>query len=97
MCPETLNKHPGTGKLWFFKGKFPLHKMNGDFAVKFIRACAFTVVCSLTGEIVFFNIGKINLTNLGWKKFPQLLDQPKHKLSTFLANTVASNQIKDGC
>ena len=34
MCPETLNKHAGTGKMWFFKGKVPLHKMNGDFAAK---------------------------------------------------------------
>ena len=59
------------------KGGFPLSEMNGDFAEKFIWACAFLFVCSLSGEIFLFKIVKMNLTNSRRKNSPQLLDQSK--------------------
>ena len=71
--------------------------MNGDFAVKFIWACAFSFVYSLAGEIFLFKIVKMNLTNLRRKKSPQLFDQSEHKLLTMLSNKFPSNQIEDGC
>ena len=41
--------------------------MNGDFAAKFIWACAFLFVYNLAGEIFLFKIVKMNLTNLRQK------------------------------
>ena len=42
---------------------FPLAKMNGDFAAKFIWACEFLFVYSLAGEFFLFKIIKIDVTN----------------------------------
>ena len=38
-------------------------EMSGDFAEKFIWACAFLFVYSLAGEIFLFKIVKMDLTN----------------------------------
>ena len=46
------------------KGAFPLGEMNGNFAAKFIWACAFLFVYSLAGKIFLFEIVKMNLINL---------------------------------
>ena len=40
------------------KADFHLGEMNGDFAAKFIWACAFLFVYSLAGEIFLFKIVK---------------------------------------
>ena len=80
--------------------RFHLGKMNGNFAAKFIWACAFSFACSLAGKIFLFKIVIINLSNLWWKKSPQLLDQSKHKYTSIFAlstNTFRSDQIKDHC
>ena len=69
--------------------------MNGDFAAKFIWACAFLFVYSLAGEIFLFKIVKMNLTNSRRKKSPQLFDQSEHKLSTMSSNKFPSNQMED--
>ena len=61
------------------KGGFPLGEMNGDFAAKFIWACAFLFVYSLTGKIFLFKIVKMNLINSRREKSPQLSDESKHK------------------
>ena len=82
------------------QGGFPLSEMNGDFAEKFIWACAFLFVYSLAGEIFLFKIVKMNLTNSRRKNSPQLLDQSKHKyilIFDLSANTFHSDQIEDGC
>ena len=71
--------------------------MNGDFAPKFIWACAFLFVYSLAGEIFLFKIVKMNLTNSRRKMLPQFLDQSKHKLSTLSAKKFPSDQVEDGC
>ena len=74
--------------------------MNDDFTAKFIWACAFLFVYSLAGEIFFFKIVKMNLTNSRRKKSPKLLVQSKHnQISTFALspNTFKSDQIEDGC
>ena len=74
--------------------------MNGDFAAKFIWACAFLFVYNLAGEIFLFKIVKMNLTNLLQKKTPHLLEQSKHNyISIFAlsACTFQSDQIEDGC
>ena len=78
-------------------GGFPLGKMIGEFAAKYIWACALTFVYSSTGEIFLFKIVKMNLTNLRRKKSPQLLDQSKHILLALPVNTFSSDQSKDGC
>ena len=59
------------------KGGFPLDEMNGDFAMKFVWACAFLFVYSLASEIFLFKIVKTGLTNSRRKNSPQLLDQSK--------------------
>ena len=74
--------------------------MNGDFAAKFIWACAFLFFYSLAGEIFLFKIVKTYLTNSRRKNSPQLLNQSKHKyISIFAlsAYTIQSDQIEDGC
>ena len=79
---------------------FPLAKMNGDFAAKFIWACTFLFVYSLAGEFFLFKIIKIDVTNSRQKNLPHLLDQSKHNyISIFAlsANTFQSDQIEDGC
>ena len=83
-----------------FKGGFPLGKMSGNFAAKFIWTCAFLFVYSLAGKIFLFKIVKMDLTDSRRKNSPQLFDQSKHKyISIFAlsANTFQSDQIKGGC
>ena len=73
--------------------------MNGDFAAKFIWACAYLFVYSLASEIFLFKIVKMDLTNSRRKTSPQLLDQSKHKYISVLAlsaNTFQSDQVEDG-
>ena len=79
------------------KDGFPLGKMNGDFAAKFIWACAFSLVYSLAGKMFLFKIVKMNLINSRREKSPQLSDQSKHKFSTLSSNKFPSDQIEDGC
>ena len=45
------------------KGRFPLGEMSGDFAAKFIWACAFLFVYSLASEIFLFKIVEMDLAN----------------------------------
>ena len=74
--------------------------MNGDFAAKFIWACAFIFVFNLASEIFLFKIVKMDLTNSRRKNSPQFLDQSKQKyISIFAlsANTFQSDQIAEGC
>ena len=74
--------------------------MSGDFAAKFISACAFLFVYSLAGEIFLLKIVTMDLTNSRQKNSPQLFDQPKRKcISTFAfsANAFQSDQIEGGC
>ena len=74
--------------------------MSGDFAAKFIWACAFLFVYSLAGEIFLLKIVTMDLTNSRQKNSPQLLDQPKHKcisIFAFSANAFQSDQIEGGC
>ena len=74
--------------------------MSGDFAAKFIWACAFLFVYSLAGEIFLFKIVKMDLTNSRRKNSPQLFDQSKRKhISIFflLANKFQLDQVKGGC
>ena len=78
------------------KAGFLLGEVNGDFAAKFVWACTFLFVYSLTGEIFFFKVVKINLTNLLRKNLAQLLDQSKRKLSPLSANKFPSDQMEDG-
>ena len=73
--------------------------MNGEFAAKFIWACAFLFVNTLAGEIFSFKILKINLTNSRRTKSPQLIDQSTRKyipIFALAANTFQSDQIEDG-
>ena len=82
------------------KGRFPLGEMSGDFAAKFILACAFLFVYSLAGEIFLFKIVKMDLSNSRRKNSPQLFDQSKCKyisIFVFSANTFQSDQIEGGC
>ena len=51
--------------------------MSGDFASKFIWACAFLFVYSLAGEIFLFKIVKMDLTNSQQKNSPRLFDKLK--------------------
>ena len=67
------------------KGGFPLSEMSGDFAAKFIWACAFLFVYSLAGEIILFKIVQMDLTNSRRKNSPQLFDQSKRKYISILA------------
>ena len=74
--------------------------MSGDFAAKFIWACAFLFVYSLAGEIFVFEIVKMDLTNSRRKNSPQLFDQSKRKyisMFSFSANTFQSDQIEGEC
>ena len=83
-----------------YKGGFPLGEMNGDFAAKFIWACAFLFVYSLDGEIFLFKKVKMDLTNSRRKNSPQLFDQSKRKyisIFAFSANTFQSDKIEDDC
>ena len=69
--------------------------MNGDFAAKFIWACAFLFVYSLAGEVFLFKIVKTDLTNSRRKNSPQLLDQLKRKyISIFALSANTFQQIK---
>ena len=77
-----------------------LFSFNGDFDAKFIWACAFSPVYSLTGEIFLLKIVKMDLTNLQWKNSPQFLDQSEHKYISIFAlspNTFQSDQAGDRC
>ena len=76
---------------------FPLGERNGDFAAKFIWACAFLFVCSLAGTIFLIKVVKMNVINSRWEKLPQLSVQSKHKFSTLSSNKFPSDQIEDGC
>ena len=70
--------------------------MNGDFAVKFIWACAFLFPYSLAREVFLLKIVKMDLI----RDEKKLLDQSKYKRSSIFAlsaNTFRSYQIKDGC
>ena len=74
--------------------------MSGDFAAKFIWACAFLFVYSLAGEIFVFEIVKMDLTNSRRKNSLQLFDQSKRKyisMFSFSANTFQSDQIEGEC
>ena len=74
--------------------------MSGDFAAKFIWACAFLFVYSLAGEIFLFKIVKMDLTNSWRKNSPQLFDQSKRKhISNFdlLVNKFQLDQVEGGC
>ena len=51
------------------KGGFSLSEMNGDYAAKFIWACAFLLAYSLAGEIFLFKIVKMVLTNRDVKNY----------------------------
>ena len=87
---------------WFqdTKSGFPLGEMSGDFAAKFIWACACLFVYSLAGEIFLFKTVKMDLTNSRRKYSPQLFDQLKRKyisIFAFSANTFQSDQIEGGC
>ena len=87
---------PGQGTL----GEFPLDKMSGNFAAKFMWACAFFFVYSLAGKIFLFKIVEVDLTNSRQKNLPQLFDQSKRKyilIFAFSANTFQSDQIEGGC
>ena len=82
------------------KGRFPLGEMSGDFAAKYIWACAFLFVYSWAGKIFLFKIVKMDLTNSRRKNSPQLFDQPKRKyisIFAFSANTFQPDQIEGGC
>ena len=72
--------------------------MNGEFAAKFIWACAFLFVYTLAGEIFIFKILKINLTNSRRTKSPQLIDQSTRKyipiFAFLLYQQIHFNQIK---
>ena len=57
-----------------FRTPLPLGEINGDFAAKFIWACAFLFVHSLAGKIFLFKIVKMNLINSRREKSPQLSD-----------------------
>ena len=94
----------GTGRrelqIAICKGGFPLGEMNGDFAGKFIWACAFLFVYGLAGKIFLFKIVKTDLTNSRRKNSPQLLDLSKQKYISIFAlsvNTFQSDQVEDGC
>ena len=83
-----------------YKGGFPLGEMSGDFAAKFIWACAFLFVYSLAGEIFLFKIVKMDLTNSRRKNSPQLFDRSKRKyisIFAFSANIFQSDQIEGDC
>ena len=62
----TLNFHTPLPCNSSIKGRFPLHKINGDFTTKFIWAGAFLFVYSLAGKIFLFKIVKMNLINSQW-------------------------------
>ena len=82
------------------KGGFPLGKMSGDFAAKFIWECSFLFAYSLAGEIFHFKIVQMDLTNSRRKNSPQLFDQSKRKyisIFAFSANTFQSDQSNGGC
>ena len=66
--------------------------MHSDYVAKFSWACTFLFVYSLAGEIFHFKIVKMSLTNSRRKTSPQLLDQPKYKLS--LCQQINFHQIK---
>ena len=74
--------------------------MNGDFAAKFVWACAFLFVYSLAGEMFLFKIVKMDLTNSRRKNSPQLSNQSKRKhISIFdlVANKFQLGQVEGGC
>ena len=82
------------------KGGFPLGKMSGDFAAKFIWECSFLFAYSLAGEIFHFKIVQMDLTNSRRKNSPQLFDQSKRKyisIFVFSANTFQSDQSNGDC
>ena len=84
----------------FCKGGSPLGEMSGDFAAKFIWACAFLFVYSSAGKIFLFKVVKMNITNSQRKKLPHLFDQSRRKyisIFAFSANTFQSDQIEGGC
>ena len=83
-----------------FKGGFPLGEMSGDFAAKFIWACAFLFVYSLAGKIFLLKIVQIDLTNSQRKNLLQMFDQSKRKyipIFAFTTNTFESDQNEGGC
>ena len=67
------------------KGGFPLGKMSGDFAAKFIWECSFLFAYSLAGEIFLFKIVQMDLTNSRRKNSPQLFDQSERKYFSVFA------------
>ena len=74
---------------------FPLGEMSGDFAAKFIWACAFLFVYSLAGEIFLFKIIKMDLTNSRRKNSPQFLtNQNTNPFQSLLYQQIHFNQIK---
>ena len=80
------------------EGGLTLGEMTGNFVARYIRACPLSCVYSLSGEIFFFKIVKMNLTNLRRKKSSQLLDQSKTKYISILflsANKFQLDQIED--
>ena len=81
----------------FCKGGFPLGKMNGYFATKFIWACTFLFVYSLVGKIFLFKIIKIDLTNSRRKNCQNHQNTNFISIFALSANTFQSDQIEDGC
>ena len=69
--------------------------MNGDFAGKFIWACAFLVAYSLPGEIFLFNIVKMCLTNSRRKiRHNCQTNQNTNTFQSLLYQQIRFNQIK---
>ena len=73
------------------KGGFPLSEMNGDFAAKFVWACAFLFVYSLAGKI-FLKIVKMNLINSRREKSPNC--QTNQNTNFQLCHQINFHQIK---
>ena len=63
--------------------------MTGDFAAKYIWACALTFACSVSGETFLFKIISMNLTTSRQKKILQSLIQFFARCSLIHPNLVA--------
>ena len=75
------------------KDRFPFGEMSGDFAAKFIWACAFLFVYSLAGEIFLFKVVKMDLTNLRSRQ-NCLTNQNANTFQSYLFQQIHFNQIK---
>ena len=75
------------------KDRFPFGEMSGDFAAKFIWACAFLFVYSLAGEIFLFKVVKMDLTNSRSRQ-NCLTNQNANTFQSYLFQQIHFNQIK---